>query len=114
MEKKLLLLLVLALVMSCEKPDNTCNCDNPLEDLQWLKDLKSSFTDCTCQISIIQATYNKETVFYVALTDIHCYGNYAYVLKDCNGDTVKIYDPTSNGNFSDEVTDRRTIYTCKE
>jgi hypothetical protein len=110
MKNLVIVLAVFVLILSCEKNDNTCNCDNPLEDLQWLKDLKSSLTNCSCQTSIIQGTYKNETVFFVSPTGSECFGNLTYVLRDCNGDTVKVFGPT----FSDEVTDHKILYTCKE
>jgi hypothetical protein len=101
------------MLFSCEKAENTCNCKNPIEDLAWLKELKSSFTNCTCRMAIIQATYNGKTVFYATMNDPLCDGYYPVVLRDCNGDTVKVYNPPLNDTFSNEVTDRKELYYCK-
>ncbi|HLN20487.1 MAG TPA: hypothetical protein VK213_05320 [Bacteroidales bacterium] len=114
MKNCIIIFSALILIMSCEKYDNTCNCDNPLEDLPWLKDLKSSFTNCTCQISIFQATYNKKTVFYAALTDPLCNSYYPVVIRDCKGDTLKVYEPSLGTDFNNEVTDRKLIFNCKD
>lgn len=100
-------------MMSCEKLDKTCKYDNPLEDLQWLKDLKSSLTNCGCEISIFQATYNKETVFYDAITDPRCNSIFNITLRNCSGDTIKTYDYSLLENFNTEVTDRKGLYSCK-
>ena len=40
MKKLSLVLILLVLLLSCEKKDTTCNCDNPLEELSWLKELR--------------------------------------------------------------------------
>ena len=102
----------LALLLSCEKNDNTCNCNDPLKDLAWLQEVKTSLTNCFCEMSIIQATYNKQTVFYTAMTDPLCDGLYSIALRDCKGDTIKLYESvyqvTDNG-----ISDIRTLYRCK-
>ena len=104
----------LVLMMSCEKSDNTCNCNDPLEDLAWLKELKSSefFSICTCRMHITQATYNKQTVFYAGMNDPACDGYGAIVLLNCNGDSIKRYEPPILETFTNEVTDRKEIYVC--
>lgn len=102
----------LLFVLSCEKDRKNCNCNDPIEDLPWLKELKASFTNCSCQISIIQATYNKQTVFYQIMNDPLCNGYQQINLYDCAGAILKTYnvtDLTSGG----EVTDQKVIYTCK-
>ena len=62
MKKLSFIIFSLVLLLSCEKNDNTCNCNDPLKDLSWLKDIQTSFTNCSCEMSIIQATYNNQTV----------------------------------------------------
>jgi hypothetical protein len=112
MKRLSFIFIFLVLLLSCEKKDNTCNCDNPLEELSWLKELKVSFTNCSCQISIIQATYQKQTVFYPIMNDPLCNSYQIIVLYDCSGTTIKTYTLTDH-TFGDEVTGRKTIYTCK-
>ena len=60
----------LLLVFSCEKDilsDNTCNVDNPVEQLDWLKSkiqiIEQSNPDWTKYYLISMAKYNGETVF---------------------------------------------------
>jgi hypothetical protein len=113
MKKLILIFIAFILIMSCEKHDNTCDCDDPLEDLAWLNELKSSFTNCTCQMSIIQATYNKQTVFYSIMNDPECDGYDQIVLLDCNGNSIKVYEPPIGDTFNNEVTARKVLYTCK-
>jgi hypothetical protein len=103
---------LLILLLSCEKKDNVCNCSDPLNDLSWLKELKTSLTNCTCEMSVIQATYNDQTVFYQAMTDPLCDGIYPVVLLDCSGTTVKSYE--SMGQVPDgAITDMKVLYRCK-
>ena len=112
MKKLSFVLILLVLLLSCEKKDTTCNCDNPLEELSWLKELKGSITNCSCQVSIIQATYQKQTVFYPIMNDPLCNSYQVIALYDCTGSTIKSYSLTDQ-TFGDEVTERKTIYTCK-
>jgi hypothetical protein len=112
MKKSLLIFVFFILILSCEKSDKVCNCNNPIEDLQWLKELKASFTNCSCQISIIQATYNRQTVFYPIMNDPLCDGIQQIILFDCSGNTIKTY-PAIDESFGNEVTNRKTIYICK-
>jgi len=112
MKKLSFIFVFLVFLLSCEKKDNTCNCDKPLEELSWLQELKASFTNCSCQISIIQATYQKKTVFYPIMNDPLCNSYQVIVLYDCCGTTIKTYTLTDQ-TFGDEVTERKTIYTCK-
>jgi hypothetical protein len=112
MKKLSFIFIVLIFLLSCEKNDNTCNCNDPLKDLAWLKELKNSLTNCSCEMSIIQATYNKQTVFYQAMTDPLCDGIFPIVLLDCNGATVKSYE-SANQVTDNEISDRKTLYRCK-
>lgn len=113
MKKLIPIFAAIALVMSCEKHDNTCGCDDPLVELAWLNELKSSFTNCSCQIAIFQAIYNKQTVFYPIMNDPFCNSYGPIVLFDCNGNSLKVYEPPLGDTFSNEVTDRKELYTCK-
>ena len=112
MTKLSFIFLFLILLLSCEKKENTCNCDNPLEELSWLKELKASFTNCSCQKSIIQATYQKQTVFYLIMNDPLCNSYQEIALCDCYGTIIKTFLLTDQ-TFGDEVTGQKTIYTCE-
>jgi hypothetical protein len=102
----------LSLLLSCEKNDNTCNCNDPLKELAWLQEVKTSLTNCFCEMSIIQATYNKQTVFYTAMTDPLCDGLYSIVLRDCQGYTIKLYESLYQVK-DNEISDIRALYRCK-
>jgi hypothetical protein len=113
MKKFTLIITTTILMLSCEKHDKPCNCSNPLEELGWLRELQSSFTNCSCGRAIIQAKYNNETVFYATMNDPLCDGYYPVVLLNCNGETVRVYDPPLNETFANEVTDQKQLYYCK-
>ena len=112
MKKSVLLFLITLLIISCEKYNNTCDCKDPLEDLKWLKDLKNSMTNCSCEISIFQATYNKQTVFYQSMTDPVCDDIINIAIADCTGKVLKTYTALYE-TFATEVTDRKVLYRCK-
>ncbi len=112
MKKASLLFLIIILITGCEKYDNTCNCKNPLEDIAWLKELKNSMTNCYCETSIIQATYNKQTVFYKIITDPVCNSVINISIADCNGNILKTYTAIDD-TFTSEVTGRKVLYRCK-
>jgi hypothetical protein len=90
----------------------TCECNDPLTDLSWLRQVKNSLTNCFCETSIIQASYNKQTVFYLAMTDPLCDGIQTYVLLDCTGNTVKSYQ-SGDQAMDGRVTNLKVLYRCK-
>jgi hypothetical protein len=112
MKKSLLIFVIFILILSCEKADKVCNCSNSPEDIPWLNELKASFSNCTCQISIIQATYRKQTVFYPIMNDPLCNSYQQINLVDCSGKSIKTYTTTDQA-FGSDVTNRKIIYTCK-
>jgi hypothetical protein len=113
MKMSCLIFVILILIFSCEKRDIICNCNNPIDDLSWLKEIKASFTNCTCQMSIFQASYNKQTVFYYVMNDPRCNGIQQQIsILDCTGAILKTYSQNDQ-IFGTEVTDRKVIYTCK-
>jgi hypothetical protein len=105
------------ILAGCDKDkDNIhdCSTENPLEELGWLKDVKNSLTNCTCQISIFQGKYEEKTVYYLMMNDPLCNSVFHVVLWDCNGDIVKDYKPGENDMFFSEVELVNNIYTCTE
>jgi len=100
------------LIVSCEKPDNTCNCDKPLEDLGWLKTLKNSITDCSLETSIIQATYEKQTVFYSKITDPLYDGLDPIAIFDCKGTLIKTFN-MNDPAISTGLSEIKLLYRCK-
>jgi hypothetical protein len=112
MKHILVISVFLVLLFSCEKDLDTCDSENPLEEIAWLRDLKASITNCSCEVSIIQAIYKSSTVFYVAITDPACNSVFNANLLDCSGNIVKNY-PNADETFQREVTERQVIYSCK-
>ena len=87
-----LLTLLPFLVLSCKSDDisldNTCNIENPIEDLSWLKERiadieQSSLTDA---FYISQATYEGKTVFIVGNYCANC--NSISPVYNCEGERI--------------------------
>jgi hypothetical protein len=105
------------LLVNCSKYEkmtvNACNTDNPMENIDWLKAMKDSLTNCSCQISIVQGTYRNQTVFYLALTDPLCNGVFIPTLLNCNGQAVKKFTQADIKDFYHQVTMDTVLYNCK-
>jgi hypothetical protein len=105
------------LLINCSKDDKVatknCNCDNPMEDLAWLKSVKDSLSDCPCRISVIQATYQHQEVFYLTLSDPLCDGVSYPALLDCSGKLVKQFTMENMKDFDKQVTVDSVVYSCR-
>lgn len=111
------LLFAFLLLVGCSKDSNDnkqiCNLADPLNELAWLKEIKNSLTNCSCQISILQATYDGQTVFYTAMTDPLCDGVQTYTLYNCDGKVVEVILSDKIQAFQTKVTDVKNLYRCK-
>jgi sulfur transfer protein SufE len=112
-----MILLTISLIVGCGKDENasktTCDLTNPIEELQWLKEIKNSLTNCSCEMSILQGTYDDQTVFYVAMTDPLCNGIQTIVLNDCNGKIVKTINSGEYQEFLAKIKNVKALYRCK-
>ncbi|WP_320052180.1 hypothetical protein [uncultured Acetobacteroides sp.] len=116
--KKFLVLFILAfLFMGCAKnaivTTNACNSANPIEEVDWLKAMKNSLTNCSCEMSIIQGTYNNQTVFFTMITDPLCNSVNMPTLYSCEGKVVRVFNETDYREFNDKVTTVKVLYRCK-
>jgi PBP1b-binding outer membrane lipoprotein LpoB len=100
---------------SKEKDQNKqiCNLADPINELPWLKEIKNSLTNCSCQISIFQVTYDQQTVFYTAMNDPLCDGVQTYTLYNCEGKVVEVIPSDKIQAFQTKVTDVKNLYRCK-
>jgi hypothetical protein len=81
----------------------------------WFKELKNDLTNCTCEISIVRATYQHQTVFYTALTDPMCNGVNTPTLLNCDGEIIKTFtlSEADQKDFFENVIDKNILYRCK-
>lgn len=95
MKKQLILLSLLALaIFSCDKEDEepatACGVSDPIENLQWLKQMKeeaAALGESSQYSYIMQAVYEGETVFYNGFCCPHC--NWILTLYDCSGNAIE-------------------------
>ena len=119
MKTAILTLMISVVLLSCDKDENdidtqnACNSDNPIEDISWIIEIKNSLTDCSCEISIIQGTYNGQTVFFTALTDPLCDGIDTPTLFDCNGNAIRTFTMDDYQDFYNNVSRDKVLYRCK-
>lgn len=110
-------LLVIFVISSCGKDENTgkstCDLANPIEELLWLKEIKTTMTNCSCEMSIIQATYNNQTVFYTMMTDALCDGVQTITLLNCEGKVVENIKQDKFQTFLGKVSNVKNLYRCK-
>ena len=110
-------LLVLFFIASCSKEDETkiktCDFSDPIEELQWLKEIRNTMTNCSCELSILLATYNNQTVFYVAMTDPLCNGVQTTTLLDCEGKVIEVIQSEKYQAFLGKVSNVKNLYRCK-
>lgn len=100
--KKIVFLVALSIVIiSCSSDDSKVqdlqeaslvfNCEDSPEGSEWYQNLIDSM-DCgqySCKISLLQSTYQGQTVFYTQITDELCFTQVKYTLYNCEGKVVK-------------------------
>ncbi len=111
MKKSVCVLVILIGLAACS---NRCaskgQSKNPLEDLTWLKELKESLKDSDVQKTIYQASYKKETVFYLMVTDPRVRLAFGVTLWDCEGKVIREFKSGESEDFEKLVIDRVVLY----
>ena len=117
----LIFLLGIIILSGCKEKDEKtipeCNIDNPLEELEWLKEMKDtceSSNDYDIHEVIVLARYKGKPVFYTQIICPACNVAFHFVLRDCNGDIVKEYNPGDEQKFQEEVEFIKILYTCPQ
>ena len=91
--------------------ENACSSQDPLVDVEWLQEIKSSLT---VYESIVQGKYLSETVFYVITICPNCSMlPPTPTLYDCSGTIIKKFN--DNGSDQDELKKlkvERVLYSC--
>lgn len=76
--------------------------------------MKDSLVNCTCDVSIFEAKYNNEVVYYKMMNDPLCNSVFSVTLRNYKGEAVKIYGYQDVNIFANEVTDMEKLYTCSD
>ncbi|MBI9059051.1 MAG: hypothetical protein JEZ01_14900 [Labilibaculum sp.] len=117
MKKLIIILFIFIGLSSCNSKEETiptCEFTEPLEDLAWLKEYKESLKDCSIQISIFQASYKKQTVFYSAVTDPLANSIFSASLWNCEGEIIITFDYNEREKFNELVTNTIVLHRCKD
>ena len=96
----------LLLVFSCEKDilsDNTCNVDNPLEQLDWLKvtiqNIEQSNPEWSKYYLVTMAKYSGETVFIIS--NCNPVANSVFPVLNCSGQLLGVLGEIPLESLSD-------------
>lgn len=115
MNRIIFFLTIVGFLLSCQKDKSLNNTlSDPLNELEWLKDVKESLNNCSCQISILQGTYQNQTVFFILMNDPLCNGAQNIILMNNEGNVVKEYHNDEINEYYNEVEITKTLYVCKE
>jgi hypothetical protein len=89
--KQITLLLFAIYFLACSKEDrykNICNADNPFE-MEWISELHN----CACTVSIFQAEYEGDPVFWQLMNDPLCQGIIENIeVRCCTGCGLTVLD----------------------
>lgn len=93
---------------SCDRENAACKTENPLEDLQWLKELTVKNEEYASNVAgyyIYQGRYDRKDVF---INDICCPACMVIIsVYNCNGEVLE-------GVTADQVTDQHLIWQSEE
>lgn len=109
--------LIILVFSSCDKPlseTEKCNYSNPLEEIEWLIEMKNTFeTDQESNQKIIQYDYKNEKVFYIIHCD-NCPDATTSVLN-CQKETIcqfgGIAGMNTCPNFTNEASNKKVLYS---
>ena len=118
MKFKVAILFFLIVISGCRRDEtnsNTCNPENPLE-MQWISDWVSELQHCVCTISIFQAEYKGETVFWPLMNDPLCKSVIENIpVYNCLGDEILTLNNYEDWfAFNTETSDLKIIYVCSK
>ncbi|MDE5423883.1 hypothetical protein L3073_16845 [Ancylomarina sp. DW003] len=98
---------------SCNASKNDtpkCDIQNPFEEYTWLKEIKESLKDSDVEKTIYQATYNKQIVFYLMVTDPRVRLAFGVTLWDSDGKIVRKFKSNESEDYEKLVTDRIVLH----
>ena len=117
--KKLTFILLIAVLFSCKKDKGgedrirACDVDNVLE-LKWMQEWVAQLQLCSCTISIFQAQYNDETVFWQMMNDPLCQGVIENIsIFNCAGKEILVLDDYQAWtDFNANSSHRQIVHSC--
>lgn len=108
--------LLLVLIFACSKEDrykDACDDENPFE-MEWFAEWISDLHNCSCIISIFQAEYEGEPVFWELITDPLCQSVIENItIYCCTGcELTVLNDYNDLLEFQKKVSNIKIIYNC--
>ncbi len=102
-----LLIVILAFVSGCEKDSKNnsqaVNLQNPIEELDWLAQMKANLPGEPCPYALAMAKYNSDTVFYSVMVGPACDAVFGIILYNREGVQIKEYHMGEEEAFGNEV-----------
>lgn len=96
-----------------QTPLSACECENPLEEIIWLREMKNSLSECDLETSIIQGYYNGHTVFYIYITDPLFDGIQIPILYNCAGEVERNFETNNLSEFYTSVAMDTILFKCE-
>ncbi len=114
--KNTIVFLMLVFLFSCSKEDrynNECKPENPFE-MGWMTEWIADLQNCACTVSIFQAEYEGETVFWQLMTDPLCQGVIQNITVHCciGCELMVLENYDDLVAFQKKVTNMKIIYQC--
>lgn len=117
MKTKIITLLFAFCIISCSKDEENsiaCFKNNPLEELNWLKEIKKNFenTKDSADKKIVEYTYNEQTVFEVN-SCVNCADSMT-IIYNCKGEEICKFGGIAGLNTCDDfykkVTNKKVLW----
>ncbi len=113
--KKTAAFILALLLFNCSQDDQreNCNSENPFE-MKWITEWIAELQNCACTVSIFQAEYEEENVFWQLMTDPLCQGVMGNVsIHNCDGNEFLVLESSDHlAEFQKKVSGMKIIYQC--
>jgi hypothetical protein len=82
----------------------------------WIKEWVAELQFCACTISVFQAEYYGEPVFWQLMNDPLCQSVIENItVFNCSGEEIRVLNTYQDWvDFNENVTNRKIIYVCQK
>lgn len=114
--KETILLLFVICFMACSKEDrykDACKPENPFE-MEWFAEWIGELQNCACTVSVFQAEYEGDPVFWQLMNDPLCQGVIENIeVRCCTGcELIVLENFDTLVEFQNKITNMKIIYSC--